>query len=178
MLNQTWLAKLQKLHPSVSKAKGAGNARFAPHKPLLLLCLIDLAKGGALTTPLVDKSPELRLRFDCYWGIVQGRWGGRPGFDLPFHYLSSQGFWTPLREDGERSEAESTTTRIRLEDEFFECMGDVEFRKEARFLLVRGVRHKLLIFNYFKHVFEYRECNKWQRILRTGLGGVAVESSL
>jgi hypothetical protein len=52
MLKQTWLAKLQKLHPSVSKAKGSGNARVAPHKPLLLLCLIDLAEGGAVTTPL------------------------------------------------------------------------------------------------------------------------------
>lgn len=137
MLKQTWLAKLQKLHPSVSKAKGPGNARFAPHKPLLLLCLIDLAEGGALATPLVEKSPELRLRFDCCWGIVQGRWGGRPGLDLPFHYLASQGFWMPLREDGERSGAESTTMRIRLAEEFFECLGDAEFRKAASFLLVK-----------------------------------------
>lgn len=52
MLKQTWLAKLQKLHPSVSKAKGAGNARFAPHKPLLLLCLIDLSSDWLCkTTP-------------------------------------------------------------------------------------------------------------------------------
>lgn len=137
MGDQIWLAKLQKLHPSVSKAKGVGNARFAPHKPLLLLCLIDLAEGGALTTPLVEKSPELRLRFDCYWGIVQGRWGGRPGLDLPFHYLANQGFWVPLREDGERSGAESTTVRIRLAEEFFECLGDAEFRKAARFVLVK-----------------------------------------
>ena len=132
-----WLAKFRKLNPNVSRAKGEGNARFAPHKPLLLLCLIEIAESGALIVPVVDKSPELRLRFDCYWGIVQGRWGGRPGFDLPFHYLSSQGFWTPLGEDGERSGAESTTTQIRLEAEFFECLGDVEFRKEARFLLVK-----------------------------------------
>ena len=92
-----WLAKFRKLNPNVSRAKGEGNARFTPHKPLLLLCLIEIAESGALVVPVVDKSPELRLRFDCYWGIVQGRWGGRPGFDLPFHYLSSQGFWTPLR---------------------------------------------------------------------------------
>lgn len=37
-----WTSKLRKLNPNVSKAKGDGNARFAPHKPLLLLCLIDL----------------------------------------------------------------------------------------------------------------------------------------
>ena len=51
-------------------------------------------------------------------------------------------------------------------------------RATSKVISIRGVRHKLLIFNYFKHVFEYRECNKWQRLLRTGFGGVAVESSL
>jgi len=134
---EQWLVKLRKLNPSVSHAKGEGNARFAPHKPLLILCLIEMAESGALIAPVVEKSAELRLRFDCYWGIVQGRWGGRPGFDLPFHYLSSQGFWIPLREDSERSGAESTTVRIRLKGGFLECLGSAEFRKKARFLLVK-----------------------------------------
>jgi hypothetical protein len=74
-----WLAKFRKLNPNVSRAKGEGNARFAPHKPLLLLCLIEIAESGALIVPVVDKSPELRLRFDCYWGIVQARWGWASG---------------------------------------------------------------------------------------------------
>ena len=53
----TWLQKLRRLHPNVSRAKGEGNARFAPHKPLLLLCLIEIAESGALIAPIVDK-PE------------------------------------------------------------------------------------------------------------------------
>ncbi len=65
---EQWLVKLRKLNPSVSHAKGEGNARFAPHKPLLLLCLIEMAESGALIAPVVEKSAELRLRFDCYWG--------------------------------------------------------------------------------------------------------------
>jgi hypothetical protein len=35
-----------KLNPNVQLAKGKGKARFAPHKPLLLLCIIDLADEG------------------------------------------------------------------------------------------------------------------------------------
>jgi putative restriction endonuclease len=137
-IKSKWLGKLRKLNPNVIKSKGAGNAQFAPHKPLLLLCLLDLAEVGDLREPLVQKSPELRLRFDSYWGIVQPRWGGRPGLDLPFHYLSNQGFWVPLRDDGHRSGAESTTVRIRLDEEFFGCMGDSDFRRAARFELIKA----------------------------------------
>ena len=77
-MTSDWTSKLRKLNPNVSKAKGAGNARFAPHKPPLLPCLIDLAEAGELAGLELAKTPELRLRFDSYWGIVQKRWGGRP----------------------------------------------------------------------------------------------------
>jgi putative restriction endonuclease len=51
-----------KLNPNKSKAKG-----YAPHKPLLLLCIIDLAEAGELDPPLLFKTPGLRLRFDSDW---------------------------------------------------------------------------------------------------------------
>ena len=132
-----WLGRLRRLNPNVSRSKGEGTARFAPHKPLLLLALIDLAEAGELTRPEVGKTPELRLRFDSYWGIVQARWGGRPGLDLPFYHVSSQGFWTPL--DGERrvSASADTTRVIRLDEGFLACLHDAVFRLEARLTLIR-----------------------------------------
>ena len=136
-LNQsTWLAKLGKLNPSVSHAKGEGNSRFAPHKPLLILCILDLADETGLTSSL-DKSPELRLRFDSYWAIVQPRCGGRPGIDLPFHHLSTQNFWTSLQESGRVSNSEKSTTKISFNPTFIECLLDPLFRKQARFKLIR-----------------------------------------
>ncbi|MDP2322435.1 MAG: hypothetical protein Q8N51_00200 [Gammaproteobacteria bacterium] len=45
-LQNVWLQKLRQLHPNFSHAKGAGAARFAPHKPLLLLAILDPAKSG------------------------------------------------------------------------------------------------------------------------------------
>jgi len=84
-MSDFWTSKLRKLNPNVSKAKGAGNARFPPHKPPLLPCLIDLAEAGELAGLELAKTPELRLRFDSYWGIVQASRQGRKSRDLFSH---------------------------------------------------------------------------------------------
>jgi hypothetical protein len=55
-VTENWTEKLRKLNPNVSKAKGDGKARFAPHKALLLLCVIDLAEAGELDSPVMVKS--------------------------------------------------------------------------------------------------------------------------
>lgn len=99
--------------------------------------MIDLAEAGELAGLELAKTPELRLRFDSYWGIVQTRWGGRPGLDLPFHYLGSQGFWTPLTLDSRTSISADTTTRLQFDAEFLACLNDREFRRQARFVLIR-----------------------------------------
>ena len=136
-IQNVWAGKLHKLHPNVSNSKGEGNARYAPHKPLLLLCILDLADGDELNLLELGNSPELRLRFDSYWSLVHSRWGGRPGLDLPFHHLGSQGFWETLRPDGTRSTSADTTSLVRFNPEFYECLEDSSFRRQARFLLIR-----------------------------------------
>lgn len=132
---KSWIARLGKLNPSLSHSKGEGNARFAPHKPLLLLCVLDLADAGELD-PQLRKTPELRLRFDSYWSIVQPRWGGRPGLDQPFHYLSTQGFWSPLQENGISSKSKDTTESVILDSDFETLLRSPDFRKKARFTLL------------------------------------------
>lgn len=135
--HEHWLRKLTKLNPAISRAKLHGNARFAPHKPLLLLCLIEIAESGELKFAEISKTPELCLRFDSYWSIVQDRWGGKPGLAQPFHYLRSQGFWTTLGRDGRPSLSDRTTERIKLEPDFFACLQDKDFRRAARYKLIR-----------------------------------------
>jgi putative restriction endonuclease len=132
-----WLRKLGKLNPAISRHKLNGKARYAPHKPLLLLCILDLAESGELKSPELGKTPELCLRFDSYWAIVQERWGGRPGLGQPFHYLNNQGFWQALGDDGRPSRSHQTTDRIKLDPDFFTCLQDKEFRKAARWQLIR-----------------------------------------
>jgi putative restriction endonuclease len=126
-----------RLNPDVQKSKGEVNARFAPHKPLLLLGIIDLAEAGELDPPLLFKTPGLRLRFDSYWAICQPRWGGLPGLDLPFHYLSSQGFWQTLTKEGTPSRGERSTQHVRLDEGFIADLSDATRRDQIRKQLVK-----------------------------------------
>ena len=103
-----------------------------------MLCILDLADSSELEYQNLRKSPELRLRFDSYWSLVQSRWGGRPGLDLPFHHLGSQGFWEPLRLDGNMSISSDTTSSIHFNRDFFDALQDASFRRLARFTLIRS----------------------------------------
>ena len=120
-----------KLNPN---SRGGGN--FAPHKPLLLLCIFDMANEGEINSSRLEKTPGLRLRFDAYWAIVQARWGGLPGLDQPFHYLRSQGFWTTHTKRGETSTADRSTDYLELSDVLMADLADPKRRDEVRRTLV------------------------------------------
>ncbi len=136
MASADWTSQLRALNPNVSNAKGSGNARYAPHKALLLLCLIDLVADGSLATATLTKTPELRLRFDSYWRIVDARWGGKPTLDLPFFYLSRQGFWRPLTADELLAVSPEGTSSIDLDPGFFATLHDASWRDLARKILI------------------------------------------
>lgn len=92
-----WLAKFSNLR--IDRARGDP----APHKPLLLLALCDIAEQGALPHDALPLSPELAFRFYTYWSIVAGRRSQRPNVRLPFHHLSGDGIWSVTDERGEPS---------------------------------------------------------------------------
>jgi len=125
-----------KLHPNVQRSKGEGKARYAPHKPLLLLCLCDLAEEGVLDGPLQHKTAELRLRFDSYWAICQPRWGGQPGLDLPFYHLSSQGFWKARTKEGTPSRGPHSTDHVLLSECLLTDLNDKQKRDQIRHTLI------------------------------------------
>jgi putative restriction endonuclease len=131
-----WLRRLAHLSPNVSAARGDGAARFAPHKPLLLLALIEAVEAGEITTPQTALTAGLRLRFNALWQIVVRRWTTKPDPTLPFHHLSTQCFWEPLRSDGRPSDGSSSTRQIRIDPAFFELLHQPMFRQLARTLLV------------------------------------------
>lgn len=125
-----------KLNPNIQNSKGEDKARYAPHKPLLLLCIIDMAEAGELDPPLLFKTPGLRLRFDSYYAICQPRWKNAIKLDLPFHHLSTQGFWQPLTQEGTPSRGEGSTHHVRLKDELIADLTDAKRRDQIRRLLV------------------------------------------
>src|ERR1700729_1176899 len=89
-----WLARISKLR--VYNARGGP----APHKPLLLLVLLEMAEQGLLPEKTLPLTPELAFRFHSFWGIVAHRRQKRPVLCLPFHHLQTDGFWSALTDDG------------------------------------------------------------------------------
>ena len=124
-----WLAKFSKLRVD----RGRGDP--APHKPLLLLALCDLAESGDLRNVL-PLSPEFAFRFYTYWNIVAGRRAQRPDIRLPFHHLSGDGIWSALDDRGEPSPDKKLTKCARLPSDLIGFLEDAANRDKARHLLI------------------------------------------
>jgi putative restriction endonuclease len=131
-----WLRKLTALNPSINARLGSGNERFAPHKPLLLLCVMELVEQGRLAESRLTLTAELALRFQSFWRVVVTRWTTKPDLQMPFHHLSTQEFWRPLTKDLARSSHRSLTEIVEIDLSFFTAMQDPEFRRRARGVLV------------------------------------------
>ena len=74
-LAKKWLGKLTKLNAATGSGKCRGKA---PHKPLLLLCLLDMAEAGELAGRTFMRTAGLVLRFKSYGALVSERWLTRP----------------------------------------------------------------------------------------------------
>ena len=62
-LPQKWLSKPSKLNPAAGANRFRGKA---PHKPLLLLCILDMAEKGELRGRTLTRTPGLVARFKEY----------------------------------------------------------------------------------------------------------------
>lgn len=80
---QKYVQKMKRLR--VDRAHGV-----APHKPLLLLAVIELIERGQIQENKISLSPDLAETFMKYWSKVTDR---RPNIALPFFHLKSDGFW-------------------------------------------------------------------------------------
>jgi putative restriction endonuclease len=77
--------------------------RKAPHKPLLLLSVIDLIREGIISSPVIDVTGdlvELNDLFTSYWRKVAPH-GHFSSIAFPFSRLNSEPFWELLSTDGE-----------------------------------------------------------------------------
>jgi putative restriction endonuclease len=131
-----WLRKLTALNPAVNKRLGSGNQRFAPHKPLLLLCVFELVEQGRLQDVTLNLTADLALRFQSFWRVVVSRWTTKPELRMPFHHLGTQEFWTPLTKDLKKSDHRSLTEVVEIDSSFFAAMQDADFRRRARAVLI------------------------------------------
>jgi len=126
-----WLDRLCTLNAAKTAARGV-----APHKPLLLLCVMDMVEEGALLSPWLAYSPELFFRFQCYWEIVYDRQRNRPDMRLPFHHLGSDRIWTCYEDDRSPSRSKETTRLCCIDESLWACLRDAAFRRDARVRLI------------------------------------------
>jgi putative restriction endonuclease len=81
---QWYLDKVKSLN--IDRAHGP-----APHKPILLLSVMELIEQGTISENKIPYSPELLDTFRRYWvKMITDR---RPNAVMPFFYLRSDGFW-------------------------------------------------------------------------------------
>lgn len=108
----------------------------APHKPLLLLTVLEMAESGVLLEPRLQLSGELSFRFLALWPIVAARRNQAPEIWLPFFHLKTSGIWLPLDAHGVPTDERRRAVVARIDPGFFECLFDPGFRDRLRVLLI------------------------------------------
>lgn len=110
-------------------------ASIAPHKPLLLLVIAELAELGKLQ-PILPLTGELVFRFLAFWTVVANRRSQKPNIRLPFYHMRSDGCWTPLNEKGEPTLERMCVAAAEFDESFFTCLQRDDFRQQLRRILI------------------------------------------
>ena len=132
-----FLSTLQNLRPAISRKLGSGPERFAPHKPLLLLSILDLVENGHLLTPTLTLSPTLRVRFQSFAPVVSPRWRAtRLDIRYPLYHLKTQGLWTPNDSRGQPCSSPDTVASVSFHPDFWAALQDPALRRSARLILI------------------------------------------
>ena len=135
---QKYVQKMKRLR--VDRAHGV-----APHKPLLLLAVIELIERGQIQENKISLSPDLAETFIKYWSKVTDR---KPNIALPFFHLKSDGFWHLHPNAGYEkaldvadritaiSRLREVITYVSLDDDLFVLLTDASNREIIRQTLI------------------------------------------
>jgi putative restriction endonuclease len=95
---KTWQQWLERLY-NLRRDKSGSHER--PHKPVLLLAILDLLDHGILTRNEIPLSPDLVKTFKRYFEAVRQH-DDQPTIENPFYHLCGDGFWQLVPKPGER----------------------------------------------------------------------------
>jgi len=106
--------------------------KVAPHKPLLLLSVIDLIEKGIINSPIIELSDALVDAFERNANIyVSGIEHFKPNIGMPFFYMRSEPFWKLIPKDDDVTPVANTIPSLRkyyaharIEDELFQLLQD------------------------------------------------------
>jgi len=117
----------------------------APHKPFLLLSVMDLIAQGRITENLIEPSFELVDTFNTYWAAIMPL-GSTTSMAYPFPRLKTEGFWHLFPNPGFETRIDmefSSMTRLRevcggakMDEELFGYLCNTETRERLRAVLI------------------------------------------
>lgn len=126
--------------------------RLAPHKPILLLAVLDLVARGVITSPFIDVTGdlvELNELFNLYWRRIIPL-GQTSSIAFPFSRLHNEPFWqlvplpgreiTPAAVNNITSVGQLRTVALgaRMDEDLFRCMQQPESRSALREALLHS----------------------------------------
>lgn len=146
MNREAYLHKFSHLNTDRGRHRWTALTCFrAPHKPFLLLSIMDLIAQGQITENFIAPSFELVDTFNRYWQAVMPP-GKTTSMAYPFFYLQSDGFWHLVPRPGRvpplRPRAPSMVwirknlSGARMDENLFALMLDVTSRGNLRAALI------------------------------------------
>ena len=98
----------------------------APHKPFLLLSVMDLIAQGRMANNLIEPSCELIDTFNAYWAAIMPP-GSTTSMVYPFSRLKTDGFWERIPKPGYDADVEyNVKTMVRLKKMYVGAKMDKE----------------------------------------------------
>ena len=121
----------------------------APHKPFLLLSILDLFAQGVIQTNTIELNPDLGEVFSTYWSRIMPpeRQGNMV---LPYFHLRSSGFWHLIPQSGKDEvvknlkqvetigQLKKVVLGVRLDDELFTLLQTSNARNTLRTVLIEN----------------------------------------
>ena len=119
----------------------------APHKPFLLMSIMDLIAQGSITKNFIEPSFELLDTFNGYWNSIMPL-GSKTSMAYPFPRLKTDGFWHLIPNPGYKNQINinfSSMTKLRevcagarMDEELFQLLCKPETREQLRAALIEA----------------------------------------
>jgi putative restriction endonuclease len=145
-----YLKKLSRLRTDSSRHRwSAETCHRAPHKPFLLLSVIDLISQGTISKNFIEPSFGLAETFASYWSRTMPL-GSKGLIAYPFYHLESDRFWRLLpRPDAEIVPGKVISSLGRLRELYLGASLDPELWELVLNPETRGRIQAVLIGTYF-----------------------------
>ena len=127
-------------HLAVNKMRG----QEAPHKPLLLLAIMDLVECEVIMLPQIELGEALIAAFKWNWvHLAPKNTHFKPAIGTPFYHMSSEPFWRLVPKDPSYAPNTTNITTLRehydyaeIDSELFVLMLDADSRQRLRKVLI------------------------------------------